>query len=364
MRIHTRVAVAAAAGAATVLLAGCGTGTHSHHPATDGGSAAATVLAQQAAPAAHPVPHGGGSRLPDDFNGDGHRDLVLNDLVKEADDTHGDDAGLAVVYGTAHGLDPATHQLLDPRRNAAATRGVLPAAFDAEASCDLDRDGYADLILTTDPPFDGIGRPPVPVQILYGGPDGLTARAVTLRIPEKARYGNEWPDHPVCGDFDGDGSADLAVTASGGRISFLRGPFTRTGAPRSAPAPIPGAGPVLWAPEPKPDTDGDGYADLVSSARPHIPGEPATGTLLRGGPDGPRRPGGPYRLRGVPGGLPTAPLPGATATDLIRYADFDGDRRPDLVVRTHRGEAADLVALYPYGKRDKPQLSFSTNAIR
>ncbi|MGW6742489.1 FG-GAP repeat domain-containing protein [Streptomyces sp. NPDC055025] len=376
-----------------VLLAGC---TAASDPAAGGGRGTkakngdTAPLTGKAGAARRPVPPGRGSRLPDDFNGDGHRDLVLNDLVKAPGDSYGDDAGIGIVYGTAAragggggeggakgatdasgtgasgtgasgtgaGVDPAVRQTISPRTHGARVAGVLPAAFDAEAACDLDQDGFGDLIIATDPPYDGNGMPPVPLQILFGGPTGLGGRAVVLRIPGTARFGNEWPDHPVCGDFDGDGKVDLAVTASAGQVSFLRGPFTRTGAPRGASAPIPGGGPVLEAPAPAADVDGDGYDDLVYSARARTPGTGAEGKLLLGGPDGPGRPGGPYRFKAVE--PPPAPaLPGAatgspgaasgkggTVTDLLLSADFTGDGRPDLVTRTHRGEATDLIALY------------------
>ncbi len=322
-----------------------------------------------------PVPRGKGSRLPDDFNGDGHRDLVLNDLVKAPGDTYGDDAGIGIVYGTAaaRGLDPAVRQILGPRQHGARVDGALPAAFDAVAACDLDGDGFGDLIVTTDPPYDGIGAPPVPLQILFGGPDGLGARgkgggdgtggrAVVLRIPAKARAGDEWPDHPVCGDFDGDGETDLAVTASAGRVSYLRGPFSRTGAPHAASAPIPGGGPVLEAPAPEADVNGDGYDDLVHHTRTRTPGGAAKGGLLLGGPEGPAREGGAYRFEAVR--FPTAPrLPsgsGRTVTELLGTAEFTGDGRPDLVTRTHRGERTDLIALYASGT-GRPVITFSTS---
>ncbi|MFF2066771.1 FG-GAP repeat domain-containing protein [Streptomyces sp. NPDC058200] len=357
-----------------LLLTGC---TAAPGPAAgkDQGSAEAkngdtAPLSGKGAVARRPVPRGAGSRLPDDFNGDGHRDLVLNDLVKAPDDSFGDDAGIGIVYGTAaaRGLDPAVRQTLSPRTHGARVDGTLPAAFDAEAACDLDRDGFGDLIITTDPPYDGTGMPPVPVQILFGGPTGLAGKAVVLRIPAKARFGNEWPDHPVCGDFDGDGTEDLAVTASAGQVSYLRGPFTRAGAPRSASAPVPGGGPVLAAPDPKADVNGDGYDDLVHATRAHAPGTAGRGGLLLGGPDGPGRPGGTYTFRAVQ--LPPAPrLPSGTssgqdrpATELLRSADFDGDKRPDLVTRTHQGEKTDLIALYePAVAGDRPVITFSTS---
>ncbi|MEV6424718.1 VCBS repeat-containing protein [Streptomyces sp. NPDC051662] len=344
---------------------GTGTGTGT----TAGKNGDTAPLSGRSGAPRRPVPRGKGSRLPDDFNGDGYRDLVLNDLVKAPGDIYGDDAGIGIVYGTAtaRGLDPAVRRLLSPREHGARVDGVLPSAFDAEAACDLDGDGFGDLIVTTDPPYDGIGTPPVPLQILFGGPDGLGAggdggRAVVLRIPAKARAGDEWPDHPVCGDFDGDGEMDLAVTASAGQVSYLRGPFSRTGAPRAASAPIPGGGPVLEAPEPKADVNGDGYDDLVHSTRARAPGHSAKGELLLGGPAGPGRAGGTYRFKAVR--FPTAPrLPsgsGRAVTELLRAADFTGDGRQDLVTRTHRGERTDLIALYASGA-DRPVITFSTS---
>lgn len=337
------------------------------------GDAPPTALSGLAGAERHAVPHGTGSHTPDDFNGDGLRDLVLDDLVKPAADSHGDDAGIGIVYGSAtRGLAPSVRQLLSARANAAKSGDTLPSAFDAEASCDLDRDGFTDLIVATDPPYNGIGRPPVPLQILFGSPAGLTGKAVTLRIPDRARFGNEWPDHPVCGDFDGDRKPDLAVTASAGRLSFLRGPFTRDGRPHAAGGTIPGAGPALSAPEPRGDTDKDGYDDLVYTTLPHEPGTAGKGTLLLGTPDGPARPGGAYRFRAPAGKLPAAPLrtakgsgspaatSGAETTLLQRYGDFDGDKKPDTVVRTHRGETADLIALYPAATPDRPLITFTS----
>lgn len=115
------------------------------------------------------------------------------------------------------------------------------------------------------------------------------------------------------------------------------------------------------------------------AARPHEPGTAAKGALLLGSPDGPGRPGGPYRFRAPAGELPAAPLhrkaapttdpadpagspapASAETTLLIRYADFDGDKKPDTVVRTHRGETADLIALYPAAAPDRPLITFTS----
>ncbi|WP_097866469.1 FG-GAP repeat domain-containing protein [Streptomyces sp. rh34] len=377
--VTTRATAALAAGCAALLLAltGCGNPAAAEGPSPSRSSASASASdgkngdtppeaqaqsksRSRAGPARIPVPRGAGSRVPYDFNGDGHRDLVVDDLVRAPGDRHGDDAGIGIVYGSDdRPLDPAARQLLSARANAAKYGDTLPAAFDAESACDLDRDGFTDLIVSTDPPYNGVGAPPVPLQILFGSPTGLTGKAVTVRIPQKARFDDEWPEQPVCGDFDGDGKADLAATAGDGRVTFLHGPFSRTGAPRGADL-LPGGGPYLYAPEPRADTDGDGDDDLVTAARPHAPGQSAKGTLLLGSAKGPARPGGAYAFRAED--LPEAPLTttARTRTTLLDHGDYDADKKQDTVVRTYRGERQDLIALYPAGNTDRPLLTFST----
>ncbi len=327
-----------------------------------------------------PVPRGRGSRLPDDFNGDGHRDLVLNDLVVAPGESRADgrskggapdDAGIGIVYGTAgpRALDPSVRRLLTPRAHATAVRDRPPAVFEAAASCDLDGDGFADLVITTDtPPYDGTGRPPAALQLLFGSPTGLSGAAVALRIPEQARLGDVQPGRPSAATSTATAAriwrSPPPHAEAGFRVGFLRGPFTRTGAPRAAEAAVSVAGPALSAPATGPDTDADGYDDLVVFARAPRPGTAAEGTLLLGGPDGPGRAGGPYRAEPLPlPELPASPAGRAPVTELLRTADFDGDKRPDLVTRTtYRGERTDVVALYTAG-RTKPVITFSTSVF-
>ncbi|MCX4882318.1 VCBS repeat-containing protein [Streptomyces sp. NBC_00847] len=348
----------AAAIGSTLLLAACG-------PGGDAGAGAAhpTPVQIADAPAELPVPHGKGSKTPDDFNGDGHRDLVLDALVKAQ--SHADDAGIGVVYGSARGITPGARQLISPVRYAARTKGRLPAVFDAEASCDLDKDGFTDLIVSTDPPYDGQGRPPVPLQVLFGSPGGLT-HAVTLTVPAAARFGDDWPDQPVCGDFDGDGAEDLVLHASGERLSYLRGPFNRKGAPRASGAPVPSPGEFPTGPAA--DVNRDGYDDLVVRAAEGT----SKASVVLGGPDGPTRTG-----TALPGGIDIAlgrfgrgaaldaavgamgdtalryDLPAATRATLaspgsmLDAADFDGDGLSELVssgsqLRVFRGRTTGL----------------------
>ncbi|MFF3495890.1 FG-GAP repeat domain-containing protein [Streptomyces sp. NPDC002795] len=243
-----------------VLLAATLTACGSHDDGA--GRRPTTVAGKQHRSAPLPIPRGKGSKLPTDFNGDGAPDLVLDDL---AHDGLGDDPGIGVVYGKkGHGLVAGTRQLLTPAKYAARTKGRAPATFASEASCDLDRDGYADLVVSTDPPYDGQGMPPVPLQILFGSPTGIAGKGVTLKIPARARVGNEWPDQPVCGDFDGNGRNDLVVHASGGRLSVLPGPFTRAGAPRGTTRIAQASGNVPTGPAA--DLNGDGADDVLVRA--------------------------------------------------------------------------------------------------
>ncbi|APY87258.1 VCBS repeat-containing protein [Streptomyces alfalfae] len=435
------VAGAAAALSCVLLLTGCG-GGHDDDGDKGSGDRALGLAAGKGTPR-QPVPRGDGSKVDDDFNGDGARDLVLDDLVHR---DHGDDAGIGIVYGGEDGLVPGARQLLSAHANGARTSGELPAAFESEASCDLDGDGFSDLLVSTDPPYDGQGRPPVPLQILFGSPKGLAGKAVKLRVPDRARFGNDWPDQPVCGDFDGDGANDLVLHASGARISFLRGPFKRTGAPRAADAPTTAPGNNLVSGRAT-DVDGDGYDDVLVRKAAGPSGAAASAVVL-GGAEGPGETGvllpagtdvtfgrfgrgkgmdaaiatpkgvalryevpgalrgsleakdvavdagdldgdgiaelvmsgagsgsgggaGDVRVfRGRAGGIASNATAlvgprGKGTTQVLQVADFDGDKRADLVLRTYRGDSEDTVGVYP-GRAGgdlvarEPSVSFST----
>ncbi|MGW8062294.1 FG-GAP repeat domain-containing protein [Streptomyces ziwulingensis] len=144
-----------------------------------------------------------------------------------------------------------------------------------------------------------------------GEPTPLHAAGAPAPLPVPHGEGSEVPD-----DFNGDGAEDLVVHASAGHLSYLRGPFTRKGAPQQAGAPLltPGEAPA----GPTADVDRDGYDDLLVRASTG-PGEAA---LVLGGPTGPARTG--------------VTLPAGTD---IALGAFGGGKALDAAVGTPDGTA-------------------------
>ncbi|NGN64629.1 VCBS repeat-containing protein [Streptomyces sp. A7024] len=201
--------------AALLLLTACG------DAGGEGGEGGDRATGRQSAvptpTATAPVPRGKGSALPDDVNGDGHPDLVYVGSVPSGQGAQG---YLAIVYGSANGIDPATRWVALPGTPAALETSASPAT-----TADLDGDRYADIMI------DG--------KVVWGGPAGPGRRAEPTRWPQA---------YTTPGDYNGDGRTELAVLPHDKigetppyRIEY--GPFTRSGTPRST-------GPPTWWPAP------------------------------------------------------------------------------------------------------------------
>jgi hypothetical protein len=156
-----------------------------------------------------------GAVMPCDFDGDGYADLAVG-VPGEGLRGRGGAGAVQVLYGSASGVT-AHDQLWHQGR-----RGVKGAVekndhFGSTVACgDFDGDGYADLAIGI--PDEGIGRKKRAgaVQVLYGGPTGLTARD---QVWHQGKPGVPGANEPVdcfgsslaAGDFNGDGRADLAI---------------------------------------------------------------------------------------------------------------------------------------------------------
>jgi FG-GAP repeat protein len=230
----------------------------------------------------------------------------------------------------------------------------LPAA-DASAGVrgDFNGDGRGDLAIGVPGARTGAADDAGAVTILYGSsglglqiPGSQTLREGTAGVPDKGEPGDQFGAAMAAGDFDGDGSSDLAIGAPGkrvagaagaGRVTVLYGSRTLGLVPSGVQvlseggAGVPDAsesGDHLGAALVTGDFDGDGRDDLAIGA----PGESTgasrnTGTviLLFGSPRGLEA--GDAQQLGI-----GAPAGGEQYGAALAAGDFDADARDDLVV--------------------------------
>ncbi|MFF8942487.1 FG-GAP and VCBS repeat-containing protein [Streptomyces sp. NPDC014864] len=263
------------------------------------------------APTAAAAPSG----LSGDFNGDGHRDLVIAAPIAKVSSRSG--AGyVAVVYGTSHGLDTTRRQIISQ-----ATTGIpgTPESGDyfgdRLTTGDFDGDGYTDVVVGVHAERIGSTDDYGTLTVLWGGAAGITSGTdISSPLP---KYRNELGWSVAAGDFDGDGKTDLAALNNASpSLSVFRGPLSRTGQAASLLGidPVEQTGVVpssLVAGE----VNGDGRTDLV------VLGQEETTS-------------GEYRTRSVLyTGSATGPTPGKKLAGgyAAVVADVDKDGYGDIV---------------------------------
>ncbi|WP_030559104.1 FG-GAP-like repeat-containing protein [Streptomyces aureocirculatus] len=189
------------------------------------GGLTAWSLGQGQAEAATPAAEKAAAKAADDFNGDGHADLVVG--APGGTVSGKKQAGyVAVTYGSKDGLDPAKKKIISRSTSGVPGSATAKQEFGRFVTKgDLDRDGYTDLVIGAGAKGAAAGA-----VILWGARSGLTGGT---RI---ATYGHA----PQAGDFDGDGKTDLALFGAVGsygddpiahRAQLWKGPLARTGTP-------------------------------------------------------------------------------------------------------------------------------------
>ncbi|MFE0385061.1 FG-GAP-like repeat-containing protein [Streptomyces bungoensis] len=196
-------------------------------------SSAATlsVFLLPAGPAAAAAPYLGANTaaVQDDFNGDGYRDLAVG-APGAANGTVDAAGAVVVLYGSANGIS-ASHRTVITQ----ATSGIPGAAEQwdrfgtAVASADLDRDGYADLIVGTPDESVGTMGGVGSLTVVWGGSAGLKGGA-SISPPTGLDEGCGFAAGLAVGDVTGDGAPDVSATGKCGATAYT-GPFTRSGTP-------------------------------------------------------------------------------------------------------------------------------------
>ena len=182
--------------------------------------------------------------VPWDINGDGYAELALGspreDVSTGVPSERRRDAGVVTLLkGSADG--PVTRGAVTISQESAGVVGYSETGDEfgsGMTSCDLNRDGYADLVIgaagETGPGDPEAGtRAQGAVNVLYGSAKGVRTSGHDLFGPGEFRFRQEWGFALECGDVNGDGYPDLVVGGGGttstepGGVSVFYG--SRTG---------------------------------------------------------------------------------------------------------------------------------------
>jgi hypothetical protein len=273
-----------------------------------------------------------------DVNGDGYDDVAVGAYE---DDEGGDYAGAVYLF---HGPMSGSINLSRADAKLVGEAAHDHAGWSVAGAGDVNRDGYADLIVGAYG-ADGAGISSGAAYLVLGPIEGI----VDLADADAILVGSDPYDYAGIsvagiGDANGDGYADVAVGAYGkdttedgvGAVYIFHGPLLGQRSVDSANGVVQGTGTDDWlgfAVASAGDVDGDGLGDLLIGA----PGVSSPDIEAGGGTDA----GAAYLFLGPVTGLRTSAgadgtFVGARANDRagasVGAGDLDGDGYADLVV--------------------------------
>ncbi|GGJ13801.1 FG-GAP repeat protein [Streptomyces brasiliensis] len=167
------------------------------------------------------------TKLEDDFNGDGYSDLAV--AAPSGTVAGKRYAGwVAVVYGSPAGLKTSTRQVFSQNsRGIPGTAETGDRFGGALATGDVDGDGYADLVVGVGAENTDAGSAAGLVEVVWGGPKGLSGGAVVARGARHDMLGRE--GRLAVADVDGDGADDVVSVRNLKDLRIDNGPFARDG---------------------------------------------------------------------------------------------------------------------------------------
>jgi len=314
--------MAAAVGTAMAAAVAVGAGAvESHHDGAQTGGAAARAA--------------GAGKTSGDINGDGCADLGSG-APGATVGGHAKAGYVAVTNGSVNGVDiDAKTQLTQASKGVPGTPESGDKFGSSVAIGDVDGDGYADLVVAASGEAIGSTKHAGSVTVAFGGKNGLSGKAIAFHAPKPSAEGR-FGDELTLGDFNHDGRQDIAV-ADGPKVDLVYGARDLSAATTpeigsvSPPGSAAGVENVSSG-----DVNGDGYADLVTTASEDDPADEGTLGVLGGSEKG---------VRSSPLGK-TVGLPFASYDPVV--GDINGDGKDDVVIDTGFEDGPDEYKLRTY----------------
>jgi hypothetical protein len=165
-----------------------------------------------------------------DFNNDGYSDLAIG-VPDESVGSAADAGGVNVLYGSPSGLVSAGNQFWSQNSSGILDSSETGDEFGSSlAARDFNGDGYTDLAIGVPHEANGSATDEGAVNVIYGSAAGLVSTGNQLFRGPHA--GDLFGSALAAGNFNGSGGVDLAVGAPGTTVSGVKGAgsvFTMSG---------------------------------------------------------------------------------------------------------------------------------------